>query len=156
MSTNTKERRDAILAAALALLEKRGIDVLDRVPIRELAPELAALVGCHPDTARRHLAKAARLMRGDKSKDTWGGNREGSGWTVGAPRSKDTRRAALLLQHSQHPRRSMWRVRAGTYGSGTILVEWGALDVTREQVIEQAQAWGLENSYTVVINEAWL
>lgn len=154
MSTNTKARRDAILAAAQALLEKRGPDVLERVSTRELAPELVALTGCHPDTARRHLVKAARLIRGGENKDTWGGEREDSGWVVGAPRSKNARRAALLLQHSHS--RSMWRVRAGTYGSGAILAEWAALDVTKEGAIELAQVWGAENGYIIVINEAWI
>lgn len=50
----------------------------------------------------------------------------------------------------------MWRVRGGAYGSGAILVEWAALDMSREEAIERACSWGVENGYAIIINETWL
>ena len=79
MPANTRERSDALHTAARALITARGLDVTaDSVP-RALAVDFAAAEGCTLETARRHLARAARLMRGEASAAQWGGTRPGAG-----------------------------------------------------------------------------
>lgn len=78
-SRNTRARSNEIAQAARTILTERGIDPLvQTVPLRELAPVLAMRVGCLIKTARQHLAKAARLARGEAAAE-WGGARSGAG-----------------------------------------------------------------------------
>lgn len=83
MATSKKERSVAIQSAARALLVERQIDIEQSVPYRELAPVLVERVKCDISTAKRHIVKAARIMRGERVAQ-WGGAREGAG------RPKDT------------------------------------------------------------------
>lgn len=78
MALNNKERSSAIQAAARALLEERQIDIEQPVPYRELAPTLVARVKCDISTAKRHIVRAARIMRGEMVAQ-WGGKRDGAG-----------------------------------------------------------------------------
>lgn len=77
---NTRARSQAIQDAARALLVERQINITQRVDIRALAKDFSAAFGCHYDTAKRHLAQAVRLARGEAPRATdWGGQREGAG-----------------------------------------------------------------------------
>jgi hypothetical protein len=78
VAPNTKERSDAIQAAARALLVEREIDIKQQVLFRPLAQELVKRADCHYDTAKRHIAKAVRRARGEMAAQ-WGGAREGAG-----------------------------------------------------------------------------
>lgn len=78
MALNTRERSNELQAAARALIQARGVDITRQVAIRPLAQILATEAGCHYDTAKRHIAKAVRLARGEHSA-AWGGARPGSG-----------------------------------------------------------------------------
>jgi hypothetical protein len=78
MALNNRERSDAIQAAARALLEERQVDIEQPVPYRELAPILVVRIKCDISTAKRHIVKAARIMRGELVA-SWGGKREGAG-----------------------------------------------------------------------------
>lgn len=82
MPANTRARSDALQQAARALITARELDVTaDSVP-RALAVDFAAAEGCTLETARRHLAKAARRMRHSASTEAerqWGGTRPGAG-----------------------------------------------------------------------------
>ena len=75
---NTRARSDAFQQAARALLEEAAFDVRESVDYATFVPLLIERTGCHSDTAKRHLAKAARLMRGEAAA-AWGGSRPGAG-----------------------------------------------------------------------------
>ena len=94
--SNTKQRHDEISAAAAAVLAAAGgvekIDFLDQLErparLRELYHQVVAATRCHPDTAKRNVAKAmrrARYQSMQKQKElddlvsSWGGAREGAG-----------------------------------------------------------------------------
>jgi hypothetical protein len=82
MPANTRARSETLQQAARALIEARGLDVTIASVPRPWAAEFAEAEGCTLETARRHLAKAARRMRSDASEDAerqWGGSREGAG-----------------------------------------------------------------------------
>lgn len=80
MNTNTKERNEELRAEAAKILEASGADVNQAVEILPLAKLLAALAGCHIDTAKTHMARAVRLARGKMVKEReWGGTRPGAG-----------------------------------------------------------------------------
>lgn len=78
MASNTRARSAALQVAARAFVEARGVDITETVPINALAPAFAAEQACHLDTAKRHLGKAVRRMRGDLV-PTPGGARPGAG-----------------------------------------------------------------------------
>lgn len=78
MRVNKKDRSDAIQEAARRLLEERQIDITQQVIIPPLAKGLAQQMNCHIDTAKRHIARAVRLARGEVAHEgTWGGVRRG-------------------------------------------------------------------------------
>lgn len=78
MNANKRERVAALAAAARAFLVERGHNLDTPVPLRQWAPEFAAAQQCHQDTAKRHLARAVRLLRGEAAVQ-WGGRRQGAG-----------------------------------------------------------------------------
>lgn len=80
---NTRQRHDEIQQAAKRLLEGHDLDTSATQP--QLIDALISATGCHKDTAKRHLAQAARLLRGEAVKQ-WGGVRPGGGWPKGKPR----------------------------------------------------------------------
>jgi len=83
----TKERYQEIHEAALAIIRKFGIEQLDQIPggparkaqYSVFRHQLIAQTGCHRETARVHLAQAARQLRGQSDEKQWGGAREGAG-----------------------------------------------------------------------------
>lgn len=80
MPNATRARYDALQAAARAFIEGRGLDVTITTVPRPWAVEFAAAQGCTLETARRHLARAARRLRNAASSEAqWGGHRTGAG-----------------------------------------------------------------------------
>lgn len=83
----TKERNQEIYAAAYAIVKEFGVERLDQIPggaarkaqYAVFRHQLIGQVKCHPETARLHLAKAARRLRGESANVAWGGAREGAG-----------------------------------------------------------------------------
>lgn len=73
-----KDRTDTLQAHARQMLIDSSFDVNQPADLRTLAPIMAEQTGCHMETARRHLAKAARLLRGEHVA-TRGGKRDGAG-----------------------------------------------------------------------------
>jgi len=73
-----KARTERLQAAALNLLRYSDWTPEQAVDLRTLAPAMAEASGCHIETARRHLAKAERIMRGQHVAKR-GGKREGAG-----------------------------------------------------------------------------
>lgn len=78
MGTNTRARSNEIAAVARALLDAANPPLNQREPFEALMPLLIEQTGCHPNTARRHIARAMRLKRGEASA-AWGGARAGAG-----------------------------------------------------------------------------
>lgn len=78
MSTNTKVRSQEIQAVARALLLEHNVPLNERAP-RTLLPLLMERTGCKIDTAKRHMAKAQRIARGEYTHAKWGGPRPGAG-----------------------------------------------------------------------------
>lgn len=78
MSGATRARHNEIAAAARALLDAANPALDERVPFETLVPLLIEQTGCHKNTARRALARAMRLARGEASA-AWGGARPGAG-----------------------------------------------------------------------------
>lgn len=78
MSTNTKARSEEIQAAARALLVEYSVPLDERAP-RMLLPLLMERTGCGVDAAKRHIAKAQRVARGEYAHAKWGGPRPGAG-----------------------------------------------------------------------------
>jgi hypothetical protein len=86
---NTKARHAEIYAAAVAVLATAGgveaidsLDQVERLPrLRSLYRQVVEATGCHPDTAKRNVAKAMRRARYQivRERDDWGGAREGAG-----------------------------------------------------------------------------
>ena len=75
---NTKQRNAEIAAAARQVLAESGADITDAVAILPLAKQLVTRTGCHISTAKRHVAKAVRVARGELVASGWGGKREGA------------------------------------------------------------------------------
>ena len=76
--SSKKDRTDALQAHARQMLTERNFDVNQPADLRTLAPLMVEQTGCHRETARRHLAKAARRLRGEYVAQR-GGKRDGAG-----------------------------------------------------------------------------
>lgn len=74
---NSKERSGELAAFARRLIAP--VDVTDRVDIGKYARQMVDATGCGIDAAKRHVAKAVRLKRGDHLASGWGGARDGAG-----------------------------------------------------------------------------
>lgn len=75
---NSRERSGELAAYAKKLIEH--VDVSVRVDIGRYANQMVEVAGCGIDAAKRHVAKAVRLKRGEiVSSNGWGGAREGAG-----------------------------------------------------------------------------
>lgn len=85
MSNNTKQRSNELSAIARHLLVERQVDTAQAIPVYDLASAMRTMTGCHLDTAKRHVVKAARVLRGEYVA-TAGGKRSGSGWKKGVKR----------------------------------------------------------------------
>ncbi len=75
---NTRARSDEIQAAARALLLADAWQLDEQAITPDRVARLIEQTQCHADTAKRHIAKAARLMRGEAAA-AWGGARPGAG-----------------------------------------------------------------------------
>jgi len=82
-SPNTAARTAALQALAAEILAASGIDVTTATPpetLRGLYRQLAEIAPCHPDTAKRHVARAMRRKRHpDYKPPQHGGARDGAG-----------------------------------------------------------------------------
>ena len=86
--TNTKARNAELAAAARAIAERHHEHIYQGGRLLPLAKEMMAETGCSVDTAKRHIAKQLRLMRGELLKtDARGGAREGAGFPEGVKRA---------------------------------------------------------------------
>lgn len=84
---NTKARNAELAAAARAVAERHPDHVTRGGKLLPLAKEMMAATGCSVDTAKRHIAKQLRLIRGEMIKaDNRGGAREGAGYPEGTKR----------------------------------------------------------------------
>lgn len=77
--SNTKARSQEIQAAARALLLEYNVSINETASSRKFAPLLMERTGCGIDTAKRHIAKAQRIARGEYTHAKWGGPRPGAG-----------------------------------------------------------------------------
>ena len=83
----TKERLDQIQATAREIIaEHGGREHLDDLPAVEFKPVAIAMShqlvnreGVAYQTARKHIAKALRILRGEYVKAKWGGHRPNAG-----------------------------------------------------------------------------
>ena len=88
MSTNTKERILKLAAAARSIAERHPEHITQGGKLLPLAKEMMALTGCNVITAKRHLAKQLRIIRGQIVAITQhGGARPGSGYPTGVRRN---------------------------------------------------------------------
>jgi hypothetical protein len=73
---NTKARHNEILATAKEVLAESEIDITQSLGknLLPLAKMVAQQTSCHIDTAKRNIAKAVRIARGEVVKQ-WGGKR---------------------------------------------------------------------------------
>lgn len=76
----TRIYSDSIALAAREIVAASAVDITQPVSILPLAKLLQEQTGCSRDTAKRHVAKAIRLARGELiNSSTWGGKRTPSG-----------------------------------------------------------------------------
>lgn len=124
---NNKARSDAIQHAARALLAASQADITQQVDLSPLAAMLVQQTGCHPDTAKRHIARAVRLARGEGTHDrTWGGVRRGE-------------RAAITTATA----------RAGHIAWATLVTTDGVVDLGRGTI--QVERTGQERCISVAL-----
>lgn len=79
----TRQYSDSIALAARQIVAASGMDITQHIPTLPLAKLLQAETGCSRDTAKRHVARAIRLARGELITAQWGGLRTPAG---GRPR----------------------------------------------------------------------
>lgn len=86
MANNTKAHNTELAQVAAEILITSGADITEAVSIVEMTAAMVSQTGCHPDTARRHLARAVRRARFTSLPDdvkfvinNWGGTRDGAG-----------------------------------------------------------------------------
>lgn len=82
---NTKERSSQLASIARSIAEQHPEHVMQGGKLLPLAKEMMALAGCDVSTAKRHIAKQLRLMRGELMTQ-WGGKRDGAGFPEGVKR----------------------------------------------------------------------
>lgn len=76
----TRNYSDSIALAAARIVAASGVDITQPVPILPLAKRLMQETGCGIDAAKRHIARAVRLARGESiNPPTWGGHRTPAG-----------------------------------------------------------------------------
>ena len=72
-------RKQQLAVAARAIIERQGMShIYEGGKLRPMALVMMGETGCSVDTAKRHLAKQLRLMRGEIVAQR-GGAREGAG-----------------------------------------------------------------------------
>ena len=84
---NTKARSTELAAAARTIAARHPEQILAGGKLLPLAKEMMDATGCSVDTAKRHIAKQLRLLRGELMKaDNRGGKRDGAGYPAGVKR----------------------------------------------------------------------
>ena len=76
--TNTKERSQQLSQVARSIAEQHLEHVTNGGRLLPLAKQMMEQTDCNIDTAKRHITKQLRLMRGELLAE-WGGKREGAG-----------------------------------------------------------------------------
>ncbi len=85
---STKKRSAELAIVARRIAEAHPEHVAAGGRLLPLAKEMMAEARCSVDTAKRHLAKQMRLIRGEiVAIDGRGGKREGSGFPAGVKRN---------------------------------------------------------------------
>jgi hypothetical protein len=74
----TKQRTQQLAAIAAEILAESGVDVSQRVEIRQLAKQMQERCDARYETCKRHIARAVRRARGEMA-GQWGGPRPGAG-----------------------------------------------------------------------------
>lgn len=87
MTSNTKERSLELAGVARTIAEQHPEHVTQGGKLLPLAKEMMDATDCSVDTAKRHIARALRLMRGELVRSEWGGKRDGAGFPAGVKRS---------------------------------------------------------------------
>jgi len=86
MSNNTKQRTQELATVARYIIERdEPQQVMEGGRLLPMAKTMIAATGCNVDTAKRHLARQLRIMRGELVK-AHGGKREGAGYPAGVKR----------------------------------------------------------------------
>ena len=79
ITNNTKQRTQELAAIARSIIERdEPQQVMAGGRLLSMAKTMMTATGCNIDTAKRHLAKQLRPMRGELVK-AHGGKREGAG-----------------------------------------------------------------------------
>jgi hypothetical protein len=91
---NTRKRSEALFHQAVAILNTYQVGDDRPVDMYMASRKMMELAGCSVDTAKRHLARAARLMAEQGTRqpiytDPRGGARRGAGWKKGRARRKE-------------------------------------------------------------------
>lgn len=87
MSNNTKARSLELATVARQVAMAHPEHITQGGRLLPLAKEMMELTGCAVDTAKIHIARQLRLMRGEIIRNAWGGKREGSGFPAGTKRN---------------------------------------------------------------------
>jgi hypothetical protein len=90
---NTRARSEQLFHKAVEILNEYAVGDDRPVDIYEASRAMMRRAGCSIDTAKRHLARAARLMAEQGTRqpiytDPRGGARRGAGWKKGRPRKE--------------------------------------------------------------------
>jgi hypothetical protein len=94
IANNTRARSEALFHQAVEILNSYQVGNDRQVDMYAAAQAMIHRAGCSVDTAKRHLARAARLMaeqgtRNPVYTDPRGGARRGAGWKKGKARRKE-------------------------------------------------------------------
>jgi hypothetical protein len=76
--TEMKRRTQQLSSLAAEILAASGVDVSQRVEIRQLAKLMQARCDACYETCKRHIVRAVRRARGEMP-GQWGGRRAGAG-----------------------------------------------------------------------------
>lgn len=86
---NTKQRSAELATVARRIANEHPEHITNGGRLLPLAKEMMVETGCDVSTAKRHIAKQLRLIRGEIiaiANNGWGGARDGSGFPVGLKR----------------------------------------------------------------------
>lgn len=90
MSGRNKQFTLATQEAARRIVIDQGVDITQQIAILPLAKLLIAETGCSIDTAKQHIARAVRRLRGEWVEARHGGLRPGGGSPKGVKRGPRT------------------------------------------------------------------
>lgn len=75
MTPATRTRYNELTFAAREVVAASGVDISQPVNVLPLAKQVVERTGCGIDAAKRHVARAIRLARGEAVASRWGGSR---------------------------------------------------------------------------------